>query len=71
MTRFTFDVSLFAHMTVESATEIDARKHLYEALNRGGDIVLLGRDSKKGPFCRSWEADEGEADLVEIDGEPV
>lgn len=71
MLQFTFDVKIFATISVQAENEASARALLHQHLE-GVRVSFEPTDSAVAPqpVCAEASAD-GESDLLEIDGEPV
>lgn len=69
MHKYTFDVKLFAAITVDAESEEHARKLLRKCVN--GADVNFGAWPNGDPILCEVFTDDGEDPLIEIDGEPV
>ena len=68
MTAFAFDVKLLATVRITAPDEATARRQLAEVLDCADLSVCHGGVDMPDTFEASMD---GEADLVEVDGEPV
>lgn len=70
MKKFTFDVKLFANITVEASSEREARKMIRDTI--GGSSANLDAWPNGDPIVCDVALDDGENDeLLEVDGVPV